>query len=178
MTEIQNNNWIEQKDINIKKTLEEIDRVYNKLSKREKISASLDWYKSINEKFKNIVLKINSLDENEELLEKEELLSNDQLTKINSIFLDIYNNYKIIIEKYKEWKLNKSNSFINSLSSLEEMWNKSMLNILDGIKFYDKKKVNNLSETEKLLASNDIWWFANAYKKNWSIWWMVMSIFK
>jgi len=28
-------------------------------------------------------------------------------------------------------------------------------NILDGIKFYDKKKVNKLSETEKLLASND-----------------------
>jgi len=113
--------------------------------------------------------KVNKKIENHDLTEKQEFQLDWIISELASKSNDL------VINMISSLDNNFPN---NEFIDIENNWMIELSNILDGIKFYDKKKVNKLSETEKLLASNDIWWFANAYKKNWSIWWMVMSIFK
>jgi len=102
-------------------------------------------------------------------------LTPEQEEKLDKVVFDLAN-------KSNDLVVNMINSLDESFPNVEfldikDNWLKELSNVLEWIKFYDKKKVQKLSESEQLLDKYDTWWFSNAYKKHWWVLWMVTSIF-
>jgi hypothetical protein len=107
---------------------------------------------------------------------KNHQLTSEQEIKLDWIILDLANKSNALISNM----INSLDETFpnNDFLELESMWITEITNVLDGIKYYEKKKINHMSESEKLLASNDTGWFTNAYNKYGWVWWMIWSIFK
>jgi hypothetical protein len=166
-------------DVDSINSVDHIDKNWDNLKKA--IKAMPIWTFSKIELDNNITNNIRNLDAkiHKKVNDK---IKNNELTSEQELKLDwiIWN----LASESNDLVLNMINSLDESFpnddfNNLENKWLEKLTNVLDWIKYYDKKKVVELSESEKLLANYDnAWGFANAYKKNWSIWWMIMSVFK
>lgn len=155
---------IDKNEANLKKAIKTIPiSTMDKIDLDNKVTYSI---KSLDKKIHDKVSK--KINNNE--------LSKNQEAKLDWVALNIANKSNELIS---DMIFSLDQSFPNeAFEDLKNSWIKELSNVLDGIKFYDKVKIKELSETEKLMANNDNWWVAASLRKHWSFGWMFMSVFK